>query len=230
MELDQFGPGAVFKWPHDDRLMRVLMCDASMVMYDAWWPHLGNWGLADLQQAKRKRVHYYVTGPGTVAGKAFYMGLEPLSEAEAAVHRPDLPLSFARCGAVSWPREVPGAVGGLAGQFTAEGCGDGLDSGALDAPEIYLVPFGPKGGSKAGVRAKAENMAAFTAEEILRKAAAAQAPHLGDEPPAPGIGIYRLGLLRGIPSFYLWGAASQLESSAATRGKHPQREGPAYST
>jgi hypothetical protein len=82
-------PGAVFRWSHDDSLMRVLMCDDSVVMYDAWCPHLGNWGLADLRQARRKRVHYYVATLGTVLKKAAYVRMEPLSGDEVTMHRPD---------------------------------------------------------------------------------------------------------------------------------------------
>jgi hypothetical protein len=46
---------------HDDRPGRILVHDGAIVMYDAWWPHLGAWRLADLDQARRGAVAYYVT-------------------------------------------------------------------------------------------------------------------------------------------------------------------------
>ena len=48
MEPSQFDLGAVFRWAHDDRPMRILMHDDEVVMYDAWWPHLEAWGMTDL--------------------------------------------------------------------------------------------------------------------------------------------------------------------------------------
>jgi hypothetical protein len=209
--------GAVYRWSHDDRLMRVLMHDDSVVMYDAWWEHLGNWGLADLQQVKKKRIHYYVTTVGTVLEKAAYVRTEPLSGDEITLHRPDLPFSFAQCAAVSWPAEIPGAAAQMAARVRAAGCRDARDGATLGAAEAYLFPFGPKGGQKAGVRVRADNKAAFTAEEILWKAAAVQAPHIGDEAAVQGMGIYRLGLQRGVPGFYLWGNVSRLHSYLASR-------------
>lgn len=190
----------------------------SVVMHDAWWPHLDNWGLANLQHVKRQRIHYYVATLGTVLEKAAYVRTEPLSDDEVAMHRPDLPLSFARCAAISWSAEVPESAAQMAGRVRAAGCRDARDGATLGASEIYLFPFGPKGGQKAGIRVKADNKAAFTAEEILWKAAVVQAPHIGDEVATHGVGIYRLGLLRGVPGFYLWGNVSQLHSYLASEG------------
>jgi hypothetical protein len=82
----------------------------------------------------------------------------------------------------------------------------------LNASEIYLYPFGPKGGHKAGVRVQADNGTAFTIEELIWKAAAVQAPWIGEVVPVQGVGIYRSGLQRGIPAYYLWGHESRLHS------------------
>ena len=60
----------------------MLVYDSGVVMYDAWWPHLGNWGLADLGEVKKRRVNYYVATASTVAEKATFIRSEPLTEAE----------------------------------------------------------------------------------------------------------------------------------------------------
>jgi hypothetical protein len=192
--------------------MRVLLLDGGVVMYDTWWEHLGNWGLADLQQVKKNRIHYYVTTAGTVLAKAAYVRTEPLSGDEVTLHRPDLPFAFAQCAGVSWPAQLPGSPVQMAAQMRAAGCRDSLDGMTLGAAEVYVFPFGPKGAQKACVRVQADNEAAFTAEELLWKAAAVQALHIGNEVSVPGTGIYRLGLQRGLPSYYLWGNMSQLDS------------------
>ncbi|HEY0227951.1 MAG TPA: hypothetical protein VGC05_16525 [Mycobacterium sp.] len=69
MESSEIRPGAVFRFAHDDRPQRVLLCGSDAVMYDAWWPHLDGWGLADLDAIKRKRIAYYVTTASTLAEK-----------------------------------------------------------------------------------------------------------------------------------------------------------------
>lgn len=65
---------------HDDRPFRVLACSNGVAMYDAWWPHLGNWGLANLGEVKRRRVNYYVATASTLADKATFVRSEPLTE------------------------------------------------------------------------------------------------------------------------------------------------------
>ncbi|WP_344611916.1 hypothetical protein [Dactylosporangium salmoneum] len=55
--------GSVFRFPGGEPL-RVLVRDGAIVMYDAWWPHLKAWGLADLAAAGRGSVAYYPVGAG----------------------------------------------------------------------------------------------------------------------------------------------------------------------
>lgn len=196
-------PGAVFRFRHDDRPNRVLLRDGDVVMYDGWRPGLEAWGLADLAAIKRRRISYYVTTVSTVIEKATPLRTAPLTANEAAVHRPDLPFAAVQDVAMTWSSDE-------AGQFT--------DARAdLDASRIYLVPFGLGGGTKAGVRVAADNGKAFTVGELFHKAQAVQSQHLGDVLPAPGVGIYRYGLQRGLPAYYLWGAVSQLHEHLAAR-------------
>lgn len=198
MEESKIEPGAVFRFPHDDRPNRVLVHDDGVVMYDTWWPHLGRWGLADLDAVKRQRVSYYVITVSTLLEKATYLRSAPLSADERSVHRPDLPFTAVQDAGSTWA----GTAGWPAGARSR-----------LEASTIHLLPFGPGGGTKAGVRVTADNGSSFTAEELFGKAQAAQAKHLGDAVPVTGVGIYRYGLLRGLPAFYLWGAVSRLHGT-----------------
>jgi hypothetical protein len=104
---------------------------------------------------------------------------------------------------ISWPVDVAGA-GAWAEQFRGDGVG-GVDGADVQATEVYLSPFGPKGATKGGVRVLADNGVAFTAEELMRKAAKIQATATGKATSLLGVGIYRLGLNRLVPSFWLWG-------------------------
>ncbi len=204
--------GAVFRWSHDDRPGRVLVHDRDVVMYDTWWPHLRRWGLADMQLTRKDRLGYYVALTSTLAEHASYVRLEPLTDDEAAIHRPDLPFALGQCAAISWPSKVPGRAAEFAQDWRAAAC---PDAATVAAPEVYLYPFGPDGGiwAVAGARVQAANGTAFTIEELLFKAAAIQAPLLGDTAPTQGVGIYRDGLHRGLPAYYLWGFQSRLHAA-----------------
>jgi hypothetical protein len=206
MDVSKIEPGAVFRFAHDDRPLRVLLHDSDVVMYDAWWPHLDGWGLADLEAIKRRRITYYVTTVPTVLEKARYLRGDPLSAGERALHRPDLPFTAVRDKAITWSSDNTSGLAGARSQ--------------LNASRIYLEPFGPGGGTRAGVLVVADNGSSFAAEELFRKAQIAQLRHLGNVMPVPGVGIYRSGLLRGVPAFYLWGSVSKLhEHSTAHRGQ-----------
>ncbi|MFJ8582814.1 hypothetical protein [Micromonospora sp. NPDC093277] len=175
----------------------MLLRDSDVVMYDAWWPHLEAWGLADLAAIKR----HYVTSVSAVEEKATHLRTVPLTADEMAVHRPDLPFAAVQDVAMTWSSGDTGRV---------------TDARAeLSASQVYLLPFGPGGGTKAGVRVAADNGNAFTVGELFRKAQAVQARHLGDVLPGAGAGIYRSGLQRGLPAYYLWGAVSRLHEHLA---------------
>jgi hypothetical protein len=204
--------GAVYQWSRNETLMRVLVIGSGVVMYDAWWPHLGSWGLARLQEIKRQRISYYVTTVATVTEKAMYLRTEALTEDELALHRPDLPFSVAQCAAVQWPAEPYDTTAQRSVCLSAVGCPSVGGDAVFDVPEIVLCPFGPNGGTKTGVRVKADDGIAFTLDELVWKAQAVQAPFIGTTMPTRGVGIYRSGLQRGIPSYYLWGSESRLDS------------------
>jgi hypothetical protein len=124
-----------------------------------------------------------------------------LSPGERAVHRPDLPFAAIQDTVISWSSDPAGRLTGARSQ--------------LNTSRIYLEPFGPRGGTKAGGLAVADDGFSFTTEELFRKAQAAQARHLRDVTPVAGAGIYRSGLQRGLPAFYLWGSVSRLHEYVA---------------
>ncbi|MFG2056116.1 hypothetical protein ACGFI9_19020 [Micromonospora sp. NPDC048930] len=215
MEPSWIEAGAVYRWAHDERPMRVLMHDHDVAMYDVWWPHLRNWGLSNIGEAKRKRIDYYVTRISSLASKASYLRTDPLTEEEFKLHRPDLPFSMGRCSEVQWAESVPETRQEMAERLRSAGClSDGGET-TVPASDLYLVPFGPNGGQKRPVRVKPDDGVAFTIEELIWKSARAQAEVVDGVLPTEGIGVYRAGLQRGVPSYYLWGADSKLHSRAS---------------
>ena len=195
--------GSVFRLPppSPDSRHRVLLVDQDVVMSDAWWSHRGN-GLADLVEVQRGARNYYVTLVSTVLEKAEYLWTQPLSLAGLALHRPDLPFAIGQNASASWsPDETTAAA-------QAWNASDG--EVVIAVAQVYLSPFGSQGGHKRAVRVRAENGSSFTTGELIRKAAVVQAPHIKNERPTAGVGVYRSGLIRGIPSYYVWGAESRL--------------------
>ncbi|WP_034267184.1 hypothetical protein [Actinospica robiniae] len=222
MGVTRVSVGDVFRWPHDDRPIRVLVSDDGVFMYDAWWPHLDAWGLAGLQEVRRQRVGYYVSTVAALLEKATFLRSEPLTDAEVALHRPDLPFCPVRCAAVDWPSSAPETQDQLFSSLEAAGCADVDLAATVSVAKIVLLPFGPQGGRKAGVRVAADDGVAFSAGELLWKAAAVQASCLGSAMPTRGLGIYRSGLQRGVASYYLWGGESKLHAEiASVSGRGP---------
>lgn len=191
-----FALGDVFDADWCADLIRVVAFDQSVVMYDVWWPQRNNWGTARLLGT----CSYYRLTRQYFEAHAMYVRSEPLSELEAIVHRPDLPFSFAQRASLSWYDDWPVALDG-----------EREDRG-LNAPVIYLMPFGPRDSAKLSVQVVASNGHFFTEHELLRAARAIQQPHLRDARLTDGVGLHRSGFQKRIPSYYIWGAKSRLEA------------------
>ena len=69
----------------------------------------------------------------------------------------------------------------------------------INTYKIMLVPHGPKGGIKKSVLV--EGKANLKASEIVRAAINIQKPIEGQE--NKGIGFFRLGFEKGLPSYYI---------------------------
>jgi hypothetical protein len=197
VEASELELGSVFIFSDEPEPSRVLFVNHDVVMYDAWWSHRSDWGMADISKVRRGAWSYYITERSIVLERAAYVRTEPLSAKEAAIHRPDLPFAIGQGFAASWSSVRTEAEDAFADNVVA-------------VARVYLTPYGPKGGDKRSVLVEADNGSSFTIAELMRKAFAAQAPYVGDEMPTAGVGVYRLGLRRGVPSYYLWGAESRL--------------------
>jgi hypothetical protein len=207
MNPSQLHSGAVFQTPWNDRPIRIIAFDERQVMYDSWWPHLPGWGINSLSRT----VSYFRLPTALLFSKAEYVRTEEYSDAELLVHRPDLPFAFASTTRLEWPTNAPDTAEefpGNAFQFPADGS---CEPQTLDTPKIYLGPFGPKGSCRPGILLEAENGRFFTVEEILWQAAKLQAQFLRDVKATAGVGIYRSGIQRKLPSYYVWGSKSRME-------------------
>lgn len=203
MDKCQLMLGAVFEG-ETSSLMRVVAFDRDVVMYDTWWPHESAWSMAKLQRT----ISYYRLQRDYFETHSRYVRTEPLSEQELATHRPQLPFAVAQGSDLSWYEPW----------IDADGDGDTVLTSTtepvLDTPAIYLEPFGPRDSAKPAVLVTADNGRFFAEAELLRKSKAIQDPFIGDVPLTAGVGIYRSGIRKRLPSYYIWGEKSRLDAPA----------------
>lgn len=197
--------GAVFQTEWSENPIRVIAFDNSVVMYDAWWPHSSTWGMGKLSG----NFCYYRLPLTLLMQEAKYLRTEKYTDQEARVHRPDLPFAFAQYNVLDWYAQCPESMSQLE-QFLESRSAFGTEL-LLKVPAIYLSPFGPKGSSKSEVLVHAKNGESFTEAEILWHAWQLQIPHLRAHQLTSGVGVYRSGIKKRIPTYYIWGCKSRLD-------------------
>ena len=201
MEFEELSVGLVVQTDWDARPLRVLAFDRAEFLYDCWWPHVGGWGLQNL----RGKAYYYRTSTQFLLTRAKALRVDPLTDVERLVHRPDLPLRVLRFAELEWGDAVASSLDEFSSWLSASAPAVSIskDDLALDIPVVALAPFGPKGGLKKPISIAASNGANFSSLELLWQAARLQGPTASQL--RHGVGIYRLGYSTGRPLFYLWG-------------------------
>lgn len=201
--------GAVYQTEWSSNPIRIIAFDSSVVMYDTWWPHKEAWGMERLTG----KFSYYRLPITLLLEKAKYLRTDKYSEKEVSIHRPDLPFAFAQNELLDWYDQELKSVEHL------ENAPDSLSSRGNDfrlkLPAIYLSPFGPKDSSKPAVLVHAKDGESFSESEVLWHAWQLQHPHLGTCRLTSGVGVYRSGVQRSIPSYYIWGSQSKLEQAVS---------------
>jgi hypothetical protein len=194
VDLTEFEPGCVRRWTRNNASIRILVHSDGMVQYDAWRADLNAWGMRDIQALQRKNVYYYTIRAELLDARSKFAERDPLNPEEAGIHRPDLPFTAARSKTQSWHSVDTVRI---------------EDPRTLPVAEIFFQPFTASGDAGPMVRVRAEDGASFTSGELVQRGQEL----LKDVPESGlvvnGVGIHRLGLRQGIPSYYLWGAEWQ---------------------
>ena len=199
--------GAVIELQLDKRLIRIIAFDENEVLYEAWRDETPEWRINNL-----KRTIYYMRLPvSIILDDGVYVKTENYTTEETAIHRPDLPFRLAQSTFLEWSANAPPAFEQFSKGLLHSKTTSPVLSTTLDAPALYLSPFGPKGSVKPGVLVKSLNGVNFTAAELLWHASILQAENMRDIRLVTGVGIYRGGIQRKLPSYYIWGARSRSE-------------------
>lgn len=183
-----FEPGDVLRLAWDDRPIRVLLADEIEIMYEA----------LDLSLARARTAHYYRTSAPGLESNAELLEKAPLTAQERAKHRPDLPMRVLRSTEADWSKSLP--------DWPEIDC-----RFRLTVPRLAIMPFGPRGAVLTGITVEAANGSFFTGDELLKTAHSLQHAH---NPEVEGVGLYRLGLSGGVPSYYIWGSVDQAGHAA----------------
>ncbi|MGN7158828.1 hypothetical protein [Sphingomonas sp. SAFR-052] len=186
-----FGPGDILCVDWSDTPIRVIQADAIETFYDAQIEGVG-WTMA------RARTSTFYRMPSKHLSKTVVSATPcPYSIQEQERFRPDLPMRLFRHRDVCWTDSLDALIA--------------LDvDHEVASSEVALIPFGKKGAARRPVRVRGSN-GSITMRTIIEQACAAQevaTPDVG------GVGLYRSGLVGGIPSYYLWGAIDQAGNAA----------------
>lgn len=192
--------GGVYKTDLAENPIRVILYDNYQVFYEILWAHRKNWSNSSDLTGK---AYYYRSSLGHFLNASVFLRVEQLSDEEVKVHRPDLPLAVCRNSLLSWFNNKTY----MFNEYKKISAGHLNDLNSLDKlniGKIVLVPFGAKGGYKKSVFVDAFNGNDFPGIELLWKANQVQSPHITASI-EKGVGLYRLGFEKGVPSFYIGG-------------------------
>ncbi len=182
-----FQTGDILAVTWDDRPIRVLQTDPIETFYDAELEEVG-WVIA-----RARTATYYRMRTAFLERTASLSASKPFSLKEDAKFRPDLPMRLFRHHSADWSDDLVSLIA--------------LEADiSIPAKQIVIIPFGPKGGDSKPVRAEALSGESLTLRTIIETARTAQHVRCPD---VTGTGLYRSGIVGGIPSYYLWGAVDR---------------------
>jgi hypothetical protein len=176
--------GKIYKASWDDSIMRVIGFDEFEVFYDGYCEHDDSWTFAS---NLKKKCSFYRTSRNIFSEKASLIDFKELTKEENDIFRPDLTIRTCRVENASW----------LDSDFNIER----TDMKSIKSEKVWLYPFGPKGGLKKGELITAKNNKEFTIPELLKSAKRIQQSVNINK--TNGIGIYRIGIQKQLPSYYI---------------------------
>lgn len=191
MTTDKLKIGEIYITEWDERPFRVLGYDDIEVFYDCLWPHDNSWTFSG---NLKKKCYFYRTWTSLFINKSKPIDFLPITEEEKKVFRPDLPIRVCRSKKYSWNNFNVSTFDEFLKQ--AENFSD-----TIQTDKLVLIPYGNKGGLKKGTIVTAFNSKYFEASELIWKAKELQ--ETVNNQISNGIGIYRLGFEKGLPSYYI---------------------------
>jgi hypothetical protein len=194
--------GGVYKTILSEDPVRVLGFDDILVFYDVYRSYSDKWAIASNLKSGNG---YFQQSPNIFLRDAMFIREQPLTNEEIDTFRPDLPIRLCRNKQMSWTDKIFSELSEFKTYASQFGC-DISDTIVLPTPSITLEPLGIKGRitSLKSTLVKSIDKKGFSFTELLWLANNIQAEHskhIIDK----GVGIYRSGHKKKVPSYYIWG-------------------------
>jgi hypothetical protein len=178
--------GEIYKANWDGSVMRVIGFDEHEVLYDGYWEHDNSWTFAS---NLKKKCSFYRTSRNIFDEKAKLIDFKELTNEEYDIFRPDLAIRTCRIKNASWSDS----------DFNLEGIDSNFE--LIKSGQIWLFPSGTNGSLKKGEIVKSSNNKEIGVSELLKSAKRIQ--ESVNPRKSNGIGIYRTGIYKQIPSYYI---------------------------
>jgi len=189
--------GGVYKSGWSDNLMRIIGLDDIEVFYDSLRPHINSWTFSG---HFKKKCFFYRTSSKFFQENSEFVEYLPLTELEQNAFRPDLAMRIARTKELNW--NDFGCTSYLQLKEESEKLfSEDFLSEKIFTDKIVLLPQGNKGGLKKGTIITAANSRFFESMELIWKAKEFQ--EAASSQISNGIGIYRIGFEKELPSYYI---------------------------
>lgn len=189
--------GGIYRTEWGERPYRVIGYDEIEVFYDCLWLPDNIWTFSG---NFKKKCYFYRTSAPLFFAKSKLIDIVPMAEEEFNAFRPDLPMRVCRSKELNWNKfDVS----------TADTFVKSVDNlydnsflcDKIQTEKLVLLPYGTKGGLKRGRTVTADNSKYFEGPELIWKAKELQ--EAVNYQISNGIGIYRIGFERGLPSYYI---------------------------
>lgn len=188
--------GEIYRTNWDGTIARIIGFDDYEVFYDGYGGHDDSWTFAS---NLKKKGSFYRTAMDVFLDQSKRIDFKELTKTEFDIFRPDLTIRTCRIKDLSWADELLASERKLA-EYMSKNYST-HDFPIIQTEKIWLYPCGPKGGFKKGEIIKAKDNGGFSTIELLVNASRIQREVNNNQ--TNGIGIYRIGIQRQIPSYYI---------------------------
>lgn len=188
--------GGIYLTESDKRAFRIIAFDDVEVLYDCLWSD-NEWMFSSNMT---KKCSFYRYPSKLFLERSQLIDYLPLSQTEIHTFRPDLPLRAGRTKAFDWNNFKTTKYKEFQDLFR-EANKDNMTVQNILTDKIVLIPLGNKGGLKKSVIVTAKNQTFFEVTELLWKAKELQ--ETVNSTISNGIGIYRMGIEKSLPSYYI---------------------------
>lgn len=184
--------GDVYESNWGANVVRIIGFDEHEVFYDLLWRHSNSWAFSS---NIHKKCYFYRSDIKSFLKKSKRVDYIKLSNTESAIFRPDLAVRTCRIESISWTDKNLADSKFISQNYDLAGMKD------INAAKIWLYPFKCDNSFSCAKLVEASNGKSFSAVELINKAYAIQ--NSANPKATDGIGIYRIGIQNGVPSYYI---------------------------